>query len=136
MEYTFLYPAFAAFALQHSSPFLHFTRNKLVNYVLVGLLSLCVVLFIIFSGLRLEGKYEVNPNGTGVIPWRQLTIEDFDRNGVVPTVRPFNALIPRSDVIFFVLDYGMRAKNIRFIDELSSDELEHYKFDVVVRPRR
>jgi hypothetical protein len=136
MEYTFLYPAFAAFALQHSSPILHFTKNQLVNYVLVALLSLCVVLFIIFSGLSLEGKYEVNPNGTGVIPWRQLTIEDFDRNGVVPTPHHFNALIPRSDVIFFVLDYGMRAKNIRFIDELSSDELEYRGFDIVVRPHR
>ena len=135
MEYTFVYPAFAAFSLQHSAVILHFTKSKLV-YVLVALLSLCVVLFIIFSGLRLEGKYEVNPNGTGVIPWRQITIEDFDGNGVVPTPHHFSALIPRRDVIFLVLDYGMRAKNIRFIEELSSDELEYYKFDIVVRPRR
>lgn len=135
MEYTFLYPAFAAFSLQHSAPILHFTKSKLVKYVLVTLVSLCVVLFITFFGLRLKGKYEVNPNGTGLIPWRQLTIEDFDANSALPTPHHFNALISRNDVIFFILDYGMRAKNITFIEEFSSDELRHYKFDIVVRPR-
>ena len=136
MEYTFVYPAFAAFSLHHSAAIFHFTKHKLLKYVLVTLASLCVVLFVIDSGLRLKGKYEVNPNGTGLIPWRQITIQEFDVNGVLPPPDHFNALIPRKHFVFFVLDYGMRAKNIRFIEESSSDELEYYKFDIVVRPRR
>ena len=42
----------------------------------------------------------------------------------------------RSRIPYFDLLLGMRAKNIRFIEELSSDELKYYKFDIVVRPRR
>ena len=55
-----------AFAIQHSAP-RPFTKTKLGEYVLVSLGFLCIVLFVIFSGLRLQGKYEVKPDGTGLI---------------------------------------------------------------------
>ncbi len=84
MEYTFVYPAFAAFAIQHSAP-RPFTKTKSGEYVLVSLGFLCVVLFVIFSGLRLQGKYEVKPDGTGLIPWRQIRFDDSDTNRVLST---------------------------------------------------
>ena len=135
MEYTFVYPAFAAFAIQHSAP-RPFTKTKLREYVLVSLGFLCVVLFVIFSGLRLEGKYEVNPDGTGLIPWRQIRFDDFDTNRVLSTSHRFSALIPRHDYLFFILDHGIRANNITFIEDLSSDELKSDKFDIVVIAHR
>ena len=88
------------------------------------------------SGLRLAGKYEVKPDGTGLIPWRQIRFENFDTNRVLSTSHRFSALIPRHDYLFFILDHGIRANNITFIEDLSSDELKSDKFDIVVIAHR
>ena len=59
------------------------------------------------------------------------TTGDFE-----PIPPRFDAPITQDHALFFVLDYGLRAQSITFVEELSADELAHHTFDVAIRKWR
>ena len=106
--------------------------NKLIPKYAIPYLIIFLCIFYMTKGIKFHGKYEVNNNGSGLIPMKQRLLAEDVINNKVRKDTKLNVLITYSDLTFFVLDYGYIAKRIDFYEDISSKSDSIINYDLIM----
>lgn len=126
MEFVLILPVFMAFFFGKD---IQFSIKKIT----LGVIVFILILFTGISGVILHGNYEVGEKNGG--DWYQLPASTSSIiNTSFSTSLPYRALISRKDMIYFILDYGRRAKSINLLEETDLQKVQKTYYDLILLP--